>query len=227
MCRDRVTVSREDVAQAYEAYYGERVDCKIIMWPKEEKHTVLHNIWPRIRNSDQEFDHYARLQVSSSLASVGGHVKPIGHNTVGNDNLEKAIFSLRANEVSEVLDSTEGLVVVKCLKRIPPDTSGSYEQRRPLLEKEVLDKKVALEITKVFQQLQKEAHPRNFLEARDAVRDAQETLSEGMPATKPATAPVPVPSPSLSHLRQVPGAWSTSLARPVLNARGGSSNFSG
>src|SRR5262249_23308366 len=95
MCRSRGTVTPEGLAKAYEAYYGEKVDCKIIMWPSAEKHIVLHKVWPQIRSSEQEFDHYARIQVSPSLAAAGGHVKPLGRNTTGDDNLEKVVFNLK------------------------------------------------------------------------------------------------------------------------------------
>src|SRR5947208_8627287 len=41
MCRSRVAVTREVLVAAFEAKYGEKVDCKIIMWPKAEKKIVL------------------------------------------------------------------------------------------------------------------------------------------------------------------------------------------
>src|SRR5438132_1471201 len=60
MCRARVAVTQQDIAEAYDAKYGEKVDCRIIMWPKGEKRNVLNQIWPRIRTSEQEFDNAAR-----------------------------------------------------------------------------------------------------------------------------------------------------------------------
>src|SRR5262249_13163998 len=127
MCRARVAVTREDMTQAFEAKYGEKVDCKIIMWPKSEQKNVINQIWPRIRSSESEFDHCARLQASPSLAAVGGHIKPIGRHTTGDEKVETVAFRLQKDEVSEVLETTEGLVVVKCLGRVPQDTSRSLE----------------------------------------------------------------------------------------------------
>jgi hypothetical protein len=211
MCRSRVTVSREDVAQAYEAYFGEKVECKIIMWPKEEEHHVLHTIWPKIHNNEEEFDRAARMQASPSLAAAGGLVKPLGHNTTGDPALEKVLFSLRPGETSEVIRTREGLVVIKCLRRLPPDTTASYESRRPKLEKEVFDKKVALEIGKMFQDLKAQARPRNFLEPRDIVQEVKEELPTGKPAS---VAQQPLPA----TVKPVPGASSGALAPPVLPA---------
>src|SRR5262249_11916897 len=81
MCRARVTVTNEDLVQAFEAYYGEKVDCKMIIWPKNpQSEKNLMKIWPKLRDDEKEFDSYARLQPSASLAAVGGHVKPLGRH---------------------------------------------------------------------------------------------------------------------------------------------------
>jgi len=230
MCRSRVAVTREDLAEAFDAKYGEKVDCKIIMWPKAEKKLVLDQVWPRIRNSEQEFDHFARLQASPSLAAVGGHIKPIGHHTTGEERLEKVVFSLRPGEVSEVLDHPEGLVVVKCLGHIDPDKSASFDQRRGELEKEVFDKKVAMEIGKMFQQLQAQAHPQNLLEPTVNVAEDTERLlnaTQGMNAgpravqVPPSTAaPVTGTPPSSVGPPSVP-APATPPAPSALTPTGG------
>lgn len=164
MSRARVSVTREDLAKAYEAYYGAKVQCQMIMWPKEEKNKVMHQIWPLIRDSEKEFDNAAKHQASASLASAGGHIKPVGRHTAGNDTLEAEMFKLKPGDVSTVIESEDGLVVVKCLKHIPPDTSASFEARRPALEREVFEKKVGIEVTKMFQELYAQAKPKNFLE---------------------------------------------------------------
>jgi hypothetical protein len=197
MCRAHVSVTREDIALAWEALYGEKVDCKMIMWPKDEYNAVLNKIWPEIRESEKEFDHYARLQASPSLAAVGGHIKPIGRNTTGNKHVEDVLFNLRPGEVSEVLDTPEGVVVFKCLGRVPTDKTVSFERERANLEKQVFDKKIAMEVGKMFQELSAEAQPVNFLEPTNYVKQAAEDIvnagknvQSGMPGNA-----VPVSSP--------------------------------
>ncbi len=37
LVRDRVKVTEEEIQAGYEAYYGEKIDCKFIYWPKSEK----------------------------------------------------------------------------------------------------------------------------------------------------------------------------------------------
>lgn len=196
LCRGRVTVSNEDLVNAFQAHYGEKVDCKIIMYPAADKHNVLHKIWPKIRNDEKEFDHYARTQPSPSLASVGGHIKPIGRNTTGDPKLEKVIFSLRQGEVSEVLDTAEGLVIVKCLGRVPPDTNMTIDKARQQLEKEVYERKERIEIAKLFQELQTQARPRSMI-TRFNPDDQPATEPSVDPATGgPVTTTGPSPAPA-------------------------------
>ena len=37
LVRDRVKVTEEEIQAGYEAYYGEKIDCKVIYWPRGEK----------------------------------------------------------------------------------------------------------------------------------------------------------------------------------------------
>lgn len=185
LSKGRVTVTREDLAMAFEAYYGEKVQCKMIMWPRDQEKIVHNQIWPSIRNDEKEFDHQARIQPSPSLAATGGEVKPIGRNTIGDAKLEKVLFELRPGEVSPPLNHPEGIVVVKCLGRIPPDTSVNYDKVRPELEKEVFDKKVSMEVTRIFAELRAEAKPQNLMDATPTTDAVQKEFTP--PPIKPAS----------------------------------------
>ncbi len=73
--------------------------------------------------------------------------------------MEREAFRLQPGQISPLIDTSDGVaVVVKCLKRIPPDTTVSLESVRPRLYKEVFEKKVQMEIPKAFAELQKQAH---------------------------------------------------------------------
>src|SRR5262249_45010415 len=94
MSRSRVTVTREDLSNAFLAHYGEKIDCKMILFPKDEEKNVMNKIYPAVRDSDKEFDYYAKMQASPTLAAAGGHIKPIGRYTTGSESLENELFSL-------------------------------------------------------------------------------------------------------------------------------------
>src|SRR5579871_1190496 len=63
LCRSRVHVSDEELHKAFEAAYGEKVECQIILWPKtkEGKEQALSQ-YAKLRDSAEEFDRMAKNQ---------------------------------------------------------------------------------------------------------------------------------------------------------------------
>jgi hypothetical protein len=184
LCRDQVKVSEEDLRNAFEAYHGEKVECQMIMWPASEKSRVLNEIYAKIRDSEKEFDMAAKGQASPALAGRAGRVDPFGRHTTGNDELENEAFKLQPGELSRVIDTPQGLVVLKCIKRIPAQTGVNLDAaERAKLEKEIIDRKVAqIEIPKMFKQLRDQANPQIFLGKKveteeELTKHAREALS--------------------------------------------------
>jgi hypothetical protein len=177
LCRERVQVTEQDMKNAFDAYFGEKIQCRIIMWPKELKVNVMTQIYPKIRDSEKEFVAAARAQATVQLGAAGGQIDPIGRHTMGNDELEDMIFRLQPGELSSVKETPEGLVVVKCDKRIPAQAGVTMDGPWPTtvqnahgagtvrdrLSKEVYDKKLQVEINKYFQELRAKADPQVFV----------------------------------------------------------------
>jgi hypothetical protein len=190
LCRDRVQVTEEDIKMAFDAYYGEKFEVRIILWPQSEKKIALE-AYARIRESEEAFDNAAKHQASSQLAASGGRISPIGRNTTGNPELEKAIFKLKEGELTEVIGTPDGYVVAKCVKRIEPDRTKKLSDERAKLEKEVFDRKIQMEIPKVFKEIQENAHAKLFLKeaatADELLRDVRQELQSeaGQPGPTP------------------------------------------
>jgi parvulin-like peptidyl-prolyl isomerase len=195
MCREQVQATEDDLRKAFQAYHGEKVECQMIMWPAEEKNRVFNDIYAKIRDSAEEFDHAAKYQAASHLASVGGHVAPFARFTTGNEELENEAFKLHTGEVSKVIETPQGLVVVKCIRHIEADKSTVLDDKeRAKLEKEIIERKVQLEIPKVFKQLHDQANPQIFLgkhveTEEELTKKAREALapdsSPGLPPHSP------------------------------------------
>lgn len=190
LCRDRVKITDEDVRDAFEAHYGEKVDCRLILFPKGEVRQAL-TVHAKVRDSDEEFNRFARQQASPSLAATGGQVRPIGRHTTGNEQLEKEAFSLRPGEVSSVIDTPEGPVILKCVARIPAEKSKTLDSERAKLEKEIFEKKLQQEIPVYFKELRDKARPvlilgKKYLREDELMRDVRQELSSD-PATMGST----------------------------------------
>lgn len=125
LVRSKIKVTEEDIKHAFDAYYGEKVECRIVMYEKGFERAVLSD-YPKLRDSEDEFHKAAKNQKSSSLAATAGKIRPIARNTTGNEELEKAAFALQAGEVSPVIGTPEGLVIVKCDKRMRCNNRSPY-----------------------------------------------------------------------------------------------------
>ena len=195
LCRDQANVSPEDLRNAFEAYHGEKVECQMIMWPTSEKHHVLTETYAKIQQSEKEFSLAAKSQASSALAAKEGHLDPFGRHTTGNDELENEAFKLQPGEISRVIETPQGLVVVKCIKHIPAQAGVTLDDKeRAKLEKEIIERKIALEIPKMFKQLRDQASPQLFLGKKveteeDLTRQAREALTSDSPTGLPKHSP--------------------------------------
>lgn len=190
LCRARVQVTDKDLQDAFEAYYGEKVDCRLILFPREEEKIAL-NTYGELRKSDEDFNRVAKQQASPTLASTGGQIKPIGRHTTGNEELEKEAFSLQSGEISRLIATPEGIAVLKCIKRIPPDKTKTLEKERPALEKEIIEKKIQAEIPKLFQELREQAQPKLFLKVTTTQADLERDVRRDLKSAAPTTGPRP------------------------------------
>ncbi len=203
LVKSRVKVTEDDLKKAHDAYYGEKIECRLIMWQKGEEKAAMA-AYGRIRDSEEEFVRAARGQKSPSLASAAGRIRPIGRNTTGNDELEKAAFSMQPGEISALVGTPEGIVCIKCDKRLPADTTVSIDSVREKLTKEVFEKKINAEIPVVFAEMRKRANPRLLMGGKTAEDIGQqvrqlldETPGEVKPI-KPASNNVVVPAGATS-----------------------------
>jgi hypothetical protein len=170
-CRDQITVTDEDIQQAFDAHYSERIKCRMIVLPQELGHKA-HEIWAEVKASDAEFDKVASSQFIPQLAARKGEIPEI-HKNFGDlpseKKIEEAAFALRTpGEVSALLDMPDKtFVILKLVERLPPNTAVKLSEVRPALHKEVFENKLAKAIPLVFQELRQRAQP-NILLPREA-----------------------------------------------------------
>jgi parvulin-like peptidyl-prolyl isomerase len=191
LCRDRVKVTEEELQQAYEAHYGEQLECRIILWPPDQTKFALAQ-YTRIRDNPALFEQEAKRQASSSLAANGGKIPQFGRHSFGNEEVEQAAFSLQPGELSTLVGTPEGNVVLKLDKRIPAKTSVSLESVRAELTREVIERKVQREMQVAFSELRTKAHPRVLIQDSsrpvDLTEETKRVMSQADEALKP-TAP--------------------------------------
>jgi hypothetical protein len=162
LVQDRISVGEEDIQKGFEAKFGEKIECRIIVIPKEQD-GKKYDIWTQVKSSPAEFDKVAMSQFLQPLAAEGGKIPPIHHH-FGDPNIEREAFKLAKGEISPLIGMPDKTtVILRCENRIPPDTTRRLDQERFALMREIGDMKLRDEIPKVFEQLRAQANPQIFL----------------------------------------------------------------
>jgi parvulin-like peptidyl-prolyl isomerase len=177
----RAKVTEEDLKKCFEAHYGERLECRMILYPpNQQKHAIAE--YNTIRDNPAEFERVARNQPVPSLASQHGKMPVFGRYSLGDENLEREAFRLQPGELSPIIDTPQGKVVLRLDRRIPPDSSVKLEQVKDKLTAEILAKKNEMEMQVYFAELKQNARPRLLLKAanvpQDMVRDSEKLLKQ-------------------------------------------------
>jgi parvulin-like peptidyl-prolyl isomerase len=191
--------NEDDVRRAYESLYGEKVVCQAIMWPKEKQDEALR-AYPTIRDNPEEFDRQAKLQ-NSGLAAVHGMMEPFGHYGFGDDVIEKEVFKLKEGEITDLLHWPSGAkptdpyscVVLKVVRRLPPDPTKKLEDVRPALEKEIIEHKIQAAMFDKMKALQAAADPQIILkpilekdnwDRQDGLKHVEAPPGNGLPPSQ-------------------------------------------
>jgi hypothetical protein len=187
-CRDDplAEVTDADIRKAFEAHHGEKIECRMIVLPKEMDREKFE-LWSRVSKSEEEFDKQAKQQFIRELAAQAGKIPPI-YKHFSDPAIEKAAFALTSpGQVSELLTMPDKTtIILKLVRRIPPNTLAKMEEERPALHKEMQEFKLSQAIPRVFKGMRDSAQP-NLLLRREAgphdqVQQAQQPLSLPGPA---------------------------------------------
>ena len=207
LCGFDIKVDDAEIKKLYDSKYGEKVQCRLIVWTRTEggpnPQKLAFQMYDTIRKSEAEFDRAARNQTIPGLAQVGGKIDPIGHGVSeeGKDQIEKIAFSLNKDEMSAIFEIPgQGIAVMKCDGRIPPDTTKSFEKEKEILRKEIHTIKVSKAIPQQFAELKKQATPlllkpheiTNAYVARTFAEE-EKLLSEPLAPLPPQNPPAPKP----------------------------------
>lgn len=164
-----------ELRQAFDVKYGEKLDCRIIMWTADEADEA-RAAYEKVRGSEKEFDACARQRAKrfpgTGTAPDGRAPELIARARPLEDNpAEQAVHAtaagLRAGEVSRLTaiehEGKGGFIVLKCDRVIPADRTKSFENEKAALLNDVMQAKIGNETQKLSRALVKEADPKYHL----------------------------------------------------------------
>jgi hypothetical protein len=217
LCKHEIKIEEEELRKVFEAQHGEKVNCRIIIWPVGEEKFALQK-YDAIRKSEAEFHSAACSQAIPYLAASGGRMSPIGHGSAEDDLIEKVAFRLKPGEVSELLTlgqgkAAQGTAVLRCEGRIPPqykddaDRERLYKAEHDKLYRAVFDKKLEKAIPPLFAKLSEEAKPNIVLQHGTTDQEVIKAVEEELKIMKaPEKALAPVPGAAAPPAMPVPPA---------------------
>jgi parvulin-like peptidyl-prolyl isomerase len=177
LCQDSVDVTPEDLKLAFEAYYGPKVHCQMILWPNDQKDIAL-KMYEDVRKGGADFERIAKMQANPTLAAKAGDLEPFGRHTTGNEDMEKVAFTLKPGEVSQLIPTPQGTIVLRCVEQKPGDPDKRLDDVRDQLAKEIKAKKVQAKIPQAFEELKNKAKPMVFLKNGSNDADIRKQVEE-------------------------------------------------
>jgi parvulin-like peptidyl-prolyl isomerase len=153
-----LTVSDEQLNNAYEAQFGEAIKARLIVINSRETAEQLHQ---QLVGHPEDF---ARLAMQNSQdvnsASIGGLIQPIRHH-VGDPAIEKEVFSLQANQISAIIPVSNQFAILKCEARIPARNVPLASVRDELVDR-IKEDKLRGVAAELFKKLQDSATIQNI-----------------------------------------------------------------
>lgn len=169
LCRQNIQVTEQDLLDEFEAKYGAKIECKMIVFlPEQVRLKLPEKVWADLKAHPETWDKCVKeyCQVPQ-IAANGGTVPPI-HKHFGDKRIEDQAFGMKDGEISTLLPMSDGTVVLlRRIKELPPDTTREITKERLELKGVVFERKLAKAIPDVFKEMKNQAQPRIFLEAEE------------------------------------------------------------
>jgi parvulin-like peptidyl-prolyl isomerase len=168
LAKNQLTVSQQEIDEAYESEFGPAVKVRLIAIDNPQKARQVH---AEAVAKPEEFGSLAKKHSKdANSASAYGLIQPIRHR-VGDPQLEAVAFALKKGEVSKIVTVGEMSVFIKCEEHIPARKGADRAKIDPLLKDALKDRKLRMAAGDVFKQLQKDAVVENIY--NDPVKSKQ------------------------------------------------------
>ena len=157
----RVEVTAEDMQKAFEANYGQRVRCLVIVMDDQRR---AQRVWDMARKNPraEHFGDLAEQYASAAdLRANRGEAPPIQRHG-GRPMLENAAFKLRPGEISHLIQDGEDFYILFCLGRTTPQKI-TLEEVRGELHAGLHERKLRYEMARHFNRVFDAAQIENYL----------------------------------------------------------------
>lgn len=151
LASSQLTVTPQEVREAYETQYGPAVQCRLIACGSLESAQKIRE--QALANPD-DFGNLAKQHsIDPNSASAKGLIQPIRKH-LGDKKIETAAFSLQPGAISDIIQVADQYVFLKCEKHLPARDVKLEGKIHQVLVEAIRDKKLRLVADDVFANLQ-------------------------------------------------------------------------
>ncbi|MBU6275141.1 MAG: peptidylprolyl isomerase [Planctomycetes bacterium] len=183
-----VPVTREDLDRAFEATFGRRARCRMIVLDSQRRAQEVWQLARQQPTAERIGDLAERYSVDQASRGLRGEVPPI-QRFGGQPALEREVFGLQAGELSGVVQIADRFLVIYCEGFTEP-APVTFEEVRDELYDDIHEKKQRIEMARMFTHLRESAAIDNHLAGT-----SQSPTAAPAGAVIPATAGVPAEAP--------------------------------
>jgi parvulin-like peptidyl-prolyl isomerase len=184
LVKDKVKVTDEDLKKAFEANYGEKVECRMLAVKEMKK---AQDLWERLMKEEKGEkriklfeDMCKEYSIDSATRSLGGKIAPINVHS-SNPELERAIFGLKEGELSSIMHIAEANMIFLCVAHIPPVKGVTIDSKpypeakqtiKQMLYEGIYTKMLQYEADQVFAEAKKKTRVENFMTGEFSAENA-------------------------------------------------------
>ncbi len=210
----KVPVMQEDLDKAFEATFGPRAKCRIIVMDSQRR---AQEVWQLARQDprpERIGDLAEQYSVDPTSRTLRGEVPPI-QRYGGQPTLERQVFSLKPGELSGIVQIADRFMVILCEGFTEPAQVKFAEVRGELYD-DIHEKKQRIEMSRYFSHLREAATIDNFLAGTS--QSPTKTPAGGAGQLSVAT-PGSQPGTVLSTAASLPGSLEADQGQPRAGSR--------
>jgi parvulin-like peptidyl-prolyl isomerase len=154
---DKLTVSDEQLQQAYESQFGPAVKCRLIVVNDRQ---LAEQVRKQLIEQPADFPRLAmQHSVDVNSASIGGLIQPIRRH-VGDPAIEREVFAMQPNAISSIIPVGTQFAILKC-EGHEPARNVPLENVREELAEQIREGKLRDVASQLFKELQDSATIQN------------------------------------------------------------------
>ncbi len=218
----KVPVTQEDLDKAFEATFGPRAKCRIVVMDSQRR---AQEVWQLARQNptpERIGDLAEQYSVDPTSRTLRGEVPPIQRHG-GQPALERQAFSLKPGELSGIVQIADRFMVVLC-EGYTDAAQVKFAEVRDELYDDIHEKKQRIEMSRYFSHLRESAAIDNFLAGTS---QSPTQSSAGGPGQSPGARSMSGPDAMLPTATPLPASLEAEANQSRAGSRKGSPGQSG